>query len=331
MAKIFIAGLNPAWQQIFPLVHLHAGEVNRAQAYSELASGKGMNAAKILASRGHEVSLWHVLAGGNGERVQADCERRGIRSLHAYTAGNTRVCATLLHDHTATEVIAPFSVAGDATLANRLLAAVPDERFDAILVCGTVPAGLDEAVLAAARARVLASSSAASSTSAAVASASPVLTIWDSVAGLAPDTLSAADWLKVNAEEYRALSLRAPSLAPVQPSPSSSSSSSSSASGPSLLVTDGARPALVKTPGGSPVSCVVPRLPAVINPIGAGDTATAMLADGLLGGLDARVAAGRALAAAAASCLNRLPAVWDETDAARIEAGLRWLAPGEHA
>ncbi len=289
MAKILIAGLNPAWQQIFTLPLLQKGAVNRAQAYTELASGKGMNVAKVLSARGHDVTLWHALAGENGRRVQAACARHGVRSAHAFTDGDTRVCTTLLHEGVATEVIAPFSVAGDATLAGRLLAALPDERFDALLACGTVPSGLDDAVLPAACARLSVS-----------------LTVWDSVAGLTPEVLSRVDWLKVNAEEYRAL---APSLA---------------APLPSLLITDGARPAFVKPRGAASAYCAVPRLDDVVNPIGAGDTVTAMLADGLLRGLDARAAAARALAAAAASCLNELPAEWDEADAVRLEAGIRW-------
>lgn len=305
MAKVFIAGLNPAWQQVFTMPHLRLDTVNRAQAYEELASGKGMNAAKILAARGHDVTLWQVLAGHqageNGQRIEAACARLGIRSVHAYTAGQTRVCTTLLHDGGATEVIAPFSVADDAGLAERLLAALPRERFDAVLACGTVPAGLDEAVLAVARARL-----------------APALTIWDSVAGVTPDLFSRVDWLKVNADEYRMLS--ASWASPAAPSQL-----------PSLLITDGAQPALVAPRGEAPVACAVPRLEGVVNPIGAGDTVTAMLADGLLRGLDARAASAQALAAAAASCLHVLPAVWDEAEAARVEAGLQWLDPGPDA
>ncbi len=305
MAKIFIAGLNPAWQQVFTMPPLRLDAVNRAQAYAELASGKGMNVAKILAARGHDVTLWQVLAGReageNGQRLEVACQRSGIRSVHAYTAGHTRICATLLHDGGATEVIAPFSVAHDATLADRLLAALPHERFDALLTCGTVPAGLDDTVLAVAQARL-----------------SPALTIWDSVAGVTPDLLSRVDWLKVNAEEYRM-------LAPSWTAPGSA------ARAPSLLITDGARPALVAPRGEAPVACAVPRLEGVVNPIGAGDTVTAMLADGLLRGLDARAASAQALAAAAASCLHVLPAVWDEAEAARVEAGLQWLDPGPDA
>lgn len=304
MAKIFVAGLNPAWQQIFTLDSLREDAVNRATGFVELASGKGMNVAKVLAARGHEVSLWQVLAGGRGRAIEAACARAGIRSLHEYTSGETRVCATLVASGKTTEIIAPFSTVDDVSLASRLLDRLPAERFDALLVCGTVPSGLEEGgvgVMDSLCARVGAE-----------------LVLWDSVAGLSPRTLPRVDWLKVNAEEHRAL---APALA-------------ASRATPSLLITDGPRPALVAPRGGEAGNgaalCALPPLDAVVNPIGAGDTVTAMLADGLLRGLDARAASARALAAAAASCLNVLPAVWDDAVAARLEAGVRWR-PAEAA
>jgi tagatose 6-phosphate kinase len=292
MAKILIAGLNPAWQQLFTVPGLRIDHVNRAQAFVELASGKGLNVAKILAARGHDVSLWQVLAGSTGQRILEDCQRRGIRSLHVVVEGETRVCTTLLDGPQTTEVIAPFVL--DEDPSDRMLALLPNESFDAILVCGTVPAGMNQGVGAALTSRV-----------------HTPLVIWDSVAGLSPDSLARVDWLKVNAEEYRTL---APLVA-------------ASARAPALLITDGARPATVQTKDAAHeagMACTLPPLEDLVNPIGAGDTVTAMLAHGLLSGLDPRDAAAKALAAAAASCLNVLPAVWDEHDAARIEANLTW-------
>jgi tagatose 6-phosphate kinase len=294
MAKILIAGLNPAWQQIFTLPALNTGEVNRAKDFVALASGKGMNAAKILAALGHDVTLWQVVAGENGRRMVDSCAERTIRSLHIEVEGETRVASTLLHAGETTEVIAPFTVK-DETLAERLLAQIPHESYDAFLICGTVPKGLDQGVCAKAVLTVQAG-----------------LVLWDSVAGLTPEVLGRIDWLKVNAEEFRTL---LPTL----------TSAAASASRPSLLITDGPRPATLQVAGAPPASCDVPHLDALVNPIGAGDTVTALLADGLLAGLTPRAAGARALAAAAASCLHVLPAVWSHDDAARIERGIRWL------
>ncbi len=294
MAKILVAGLNPAWQQLFTLPSLRTGAVNRSTGFVSLASGKGMNVAKILADRGHEVSLIQVLAGDRGSRVQAACVERGIRSLHVFTDGETRVCATLLHAPDTTEVIAPFKVT-DPKLSENLLAQIPDEPFDALLVCGTMPEGMPENWCEVLADRV----------------AAPLL-IWDSVASLSAKALSRVTWLKVNAEEFRML---APRIA-------------ASDARPALLVTDGGEPATVRFEEDGrwrDLRCVVPPLDTIVNPIGAGDTVTALLADGLLGGLSPRTAIAGALAAAAASCLEVLPAVWDPQVAARLEMQFQWM------
>lgn len=294
--KILVIGLNPAWQQIFTVPGLRTGEVNRATGFVELASGKGMNVAKILAARGHEVTLVQVLAGEHGRRILDECARRGIRSVHVFTPGETRVCATLLHDAGATEVIAPFTLARDPfdELFAELSSLVPAERFDAVLMCGTVPQGMNQGA-----GGVLASGLGA-----------PLL-IWDSVAGVSAEVLARIDWLKVNAAEARALE---PALAAAR---------AAGARAPSLLITDGARPARLRV-GEGDAKCALPPLDHVVNPIGAGDTVTAMFADGLLRGLAPRAAAAEALAAAAASCLNVLPAVWNPDDAARLVQRAVW-------
>jgi fructose-1-phosphate kinase PfkB-like protein len=295
MAKILVVGLNPAWQQVFSLPSLRVGGVNRAGDFQVLASGKGINAAKALARLGHEVSLLQVLAGVRGGRCLEGCEVYGVRSLHAWANGETRTCVTLLHGGAATEIISPFSVSvsAGAGLAGQLLAQVSEaDKYAALLVCGTMPAGLHEDFYGSVGDRVRAP-----------------LTIWDSVAGLTPEVLARVTWLKVNASEHAA-------LAPIL---------EASAARPSLLVTDGPAPALVHA-GGEAWTCAVPPLEQAVNPIGAGDTATALLAHGLLRGLDAKAAVSHALAAASASCLNPLPAEWDPADAARLEAGLRWAA-----
>ena len=84
MAPILVVGLNPAWQKILEFEVLEPGEVNRARSLVQLASGKGMNAAKVLRRLGHEVHLLQVLGGSNGQRCLEGCMSLGIRSLHAW-------------------------------------------------------------------------------------------------------------------------------------------------------------------------------------------------------------------------------------------------------
>ena len=252
MAKILVAGLNPAWQQVFRLPGFRSGAVNRADAFWSLGSGKGLNVARILARHGHEVHLLQVLAGENGRRVRAACEAAGVRSLEVWAEGETRVCATLLREGAVDEIIAPFRVDEDS-VAERLLelsegASGGSSGYDAMLACGTAPAGLRPDLLADLALRAVA----------------PLL-VWDSMAALTPEILPRITWLKVNAEELAALE---PSLA-------------ASSKRPDLFVTDGARAARLRTGDGS-WACVPPRVAAMVNPIGAGDAATAVFTDGIL-------------------------------------------------
>ena len=311
-SKVLVIGLNPAWQQVLDVPEFRPGTVVRARAATAFASGKGFNAAKVLARLGHEVSLLQVVAGSAGDRVLDACAARGIRSLHVRAPGDTRACITILgagSEASTTEVIAPFSVPPDTATAllARLRFAGP---FDAVLVCGRAPSGLpgglhaDLALLGA--------------------EAGASLCIWDSVEGLEggeahedPRMSGAAAlmrafpacWLKVNAAEYRALE---PALA-------------ATGARPALLVTDGPAPARVRA-GDAEWDCALPALEDVVNPIGAGDTAAAVLADGLLRGLAPRAAVSAALSAAAASCLHPGIAEWDAAAADRIAGALRWTS-----
>lgn len=292
MAKILVAGVNPAWQQVFALPHLRPGEVQRATESFALASGKGMNAAKVLAGLGHEVSLLQMVAGTYGLRMVEACETLGIRSLHVTVPGETRTATTLLHDGKTTEIIGNFRV-DDPSVGDALLARIPDgAEYDALLVCGTLPQGLGDDFHRALLARLPAARAAR--------------VVWDAVAGLDAVTAPRVTWLKVNAAEHALLKRRLEEFS----------------ARPATLVTDGPDKARVEH---SPAAgaYALPRVEA-LNPIGAGDTVTAMLTDGLLSGLPEPECVRRALAAGTASCLSPLPAVWDAEDAARFEREIAW-------
>ncbi len=292
MAKILVVGLNPAWQQVFRLPAIPAGGVIRAEAFWSLGSGKGLNAAKVLARRGHEVSLLQVLAGENGRRVLASCEAFGVRSLEAWAGGETRTCVTLLREGGADEVIAPFRVGEEhgASVADALLARVSSgERFDALVVCGSIPEGIDEGIYARIVERI-----------------SAPLLVWDSVQGLAPEIVPRISWVKLNMHEYNGLARAVWRHAPKRPA----------------LMTHSSGAEIRNHPDAG--FARFPELRRPLNPIGAGDTATAILTDGILRGLSARAAASAALAAASASCQNPLPSEWDAEDAERFEGEIRW-------
>ena len=290
MAKILATGLNPAWQRVLTLPTLQPGAVNRVHVAGLLASGKGINAAKVLARMGHEVSLLQILAGENGRRCQEACGKWNIHSLHVRAHGEMRTCTTLLSesDGAATEIIEPFSVE-DPDLTEQILARIkPNSVFDAVLICGTVPHGIPESIYGDILRQV-----------------KPANVLWDSVTGLTPKLLDRVSWLKMNAEEFASLS------------------SLTAASRPKALITEGAKAARVLHSGSADGTYVLPPLAKTLNPIGAGDTVTAALADGLLRGLGEEPAVRRALSFGMASCLSPLPADYNPQDAQALELKIR--------
>lgn len=285
MAKILVVGLNPAWQRVLAFASLRLGAVNRARETWTLASGKGINAAKALQHLGHEVTLLQILAGENGKRCLDACAAMHLHSLHVWVKGETRVCTTMLSDAgEATELIEPF-VVSDVGVETRLLQLLDSAVvFDAVIICGSLPAGISDSLYTQLLRRV-----------------TPKQIIWDSIMGLTPELLPRITWIKVNHTEYAQLS--------------------------STMKLN--MPALITAGAGLPRVCNSVdadghyRLPHPIpirNPIGAGDTVTAGLADGLLRGLSDADAVTHALALGAASCATPLPAEWDARQAADLQA-----------
>ena len=277
MAKILVVGLNPAWQKVLDFQDFRAGEVNRAKSLSALASGKGINAAKVLRRLGHEVWLLQVLGGENGKRCLEGCEELGIRSLYAWVEAETRQCITLLHgpgpsdgsghpgEFTGpgssgpggtTEIIEPFRVR-QAGVGEALLGVLPEDPdfFDAVVVSGSVPSGIDEGLYESI-----------------LESFQPSVTVIDAWKGLGAAALERATCIKMNQAEFGALAERM----------------GSQGAGEALfLITSGGGEASMLRSGNTLARLLPPRLSDLINPIGAGDTVTAGLTHFLLQGLKA--------------------------------------------
>lgn len=322
MAKILVVGLNPAWQKVLGFAGFRPGEVNRAHSLESLASGKGINTAKVLRRLGHEVSLLQILGGENGRKCLQGCETLGIRSLHAWTSAETRECLTLLHKGTppggvprqgdapvtspsdgsvpgeSTEIIAPFRVA-EPGMGQKLLASLPadPESFDALAICGTVPPG------------TLTSAAGEGIYDVLLDRFRPRVSVVDAWQGLRPESLGKATCLKMNRSEYQAL----------RSSLDGNGTSSAMDAGEALfLLTSGEGEASVLRGGRTIARLEPPCLEAVMNPIGAGDTVTAGVVHHLLAGCEAAEAFRQGLAMGSASCLERLPAEYRDEDLQRL-------------
>jgi fructose-1-phosphate kinase PfkB-like protein len=251
-----------------------------------MASGKGINSAKVLRRLGHEVHLLQVLGGSNGQRCLVACQALDIRSVHAWLEQETRECHTLLDKSqgNATEIIEPF-VTETPGLDDILLDALPAQpsAFDALLLAGTIPPGIPASLFSRLLDRF--------------PSAVSLLDAWRGVG----DALTKAAVVKINRAEYGSL-----------PEPLR-------AGGALFLVTDGPREACVLRSGSELARFPVPRLERIVNPIGAGDTVSAATLHFMLAGEEPQAAFRRGLAMGSASCLTLEPAQFSMEDFHRLD------------
>lgn len=290
MPRILVVGPNPAWQKVMILGALQPGQVNRASQSLSMASGKGMNTAKVLKRLGHEVSLLQIVGGANGRRCLEGCAKLGIESLHVEVPEETRQCITLADGRgETTEIIEPFRL-GRPGASEALLALLPAEAesFDAVALCGTVPDGAGSGLYAAVLDRMR-----------------PRISVIDAWQGLSAETLAKANCVKMNRGEYTDLGKRL----------------GAGGVGEALfLLTAGSGEACVLRQDKAEARILPASLGSVANPIGAGDTVTAGLIHFLLEGLPIAEAFRRGLAMGSASCIKFQPAEYAEGDYQRLLA-----------
>jgi len=101
---ILVAGLTPAWQQIFLFDQFQIGEVNRAAQTWQCASGKNLNVAfalnRLVNNNDDEVKVISTAGGGSGLLVKGDFQNEEIRTVWVETKSQTRTCTTILDQST---------------------------------------------------------------------------------------------------------------------------------------------------------------------------------------------------------------------------------------
>jgi tagatose 6-phosphate kinase len=93
---ILSAGLSPAWQQILTFDAIRVGHVNRATSAWWCASGKVLNVARAVQSLAGDGHTLCTLGGLSGEAIGAEFAADGIRATWIGTQTSTRVCTTLI-------------------------------------------------------------------------------------------------------------------------------------------------------------------------------------------------------------------------------------------
>lgn len=105
--EILCIGTTPALSRTIILNRLAVGEVNRASHVYEYASGKPINAARVLRAIGRAPAFIGPLGGARGACIRADLARCGIIDQSIEAPAETRLCVTVIDQEaaTATELI----------------------------------------------------------------------------------------------------------------------------------------------------------------------------------------------------------------------------------
>jgi tagatose 6-phosphate kinase len=324
MKPILSVCLNPAWQKTLLFDTFVPGAVNRAGEVHETGGGKGVNLARGLRCIGEPVTVALFVGGDTGQHLLAELEKHHIRPLVVHVPEATRVCTTVVDrsSRTTTELIEPSGIVPQgcvADMAERIRASLPSVA--AVALCGTYPPGVPPSLYAdiAAHAR---------------AAGLPVLL--DGVRGVDETLQSGVDVLKINRTELSELTgARDPQRALQRCFERFHLSW--------LLVTDGAHTAYL---AGAAAACRIFELPPVTplcNAIGAGDCASGVLLAELTRAASAAKTAVsalppetvaqacvKALAAASASCMTDLPALFEPRRQQELQKKIRVLASPPH-
>ncbi len=143
---IVSAGLSPAWQQILQFDHFRPGEVNRAKEAHWCSSGKSINVGIALhhlcGGRGDATLTLSTLGGQAFEAFETEFANLGAPHLWIRTQSSTRICTTILDDHTgtATELVENVGAITESELTEfEQVFAESVESADAVVLTGSLP------------------------------------------------------------------------------------------------------------------------------------------------------------------------------------------------
>lgn len=294
---------NPAWQQIMTFSRLAAGEVNRAISWQECGGGKGVNVARVWRQLGFPAGVAVFQGGVTGQQLLDELQTGGTIVLSVTTAGKTRTCVTVINENNlqVTELIGPAEEVSRLEMQemqDKIAGAMRD--FSAVALSGTTPPGVDDDFYAKI---------------ADAANERQIPVVLDAVQGVEKTLRAGVTLLKINQSELTKLTGCADIRLGAQ----------------QLLRHYQKLRALAITAGSDPAWLFVndnvwrltmPKLPApVINAIGAGDCATAIITRRLAENDDAcRMPEyfREAMACASASCLKKIPSDFEVTTAVTL-------------
>lgn len=304
---ILAIGANPAWEKVLHFGVLRPGEVNRAGRCGGYPAGKAGNFCRALQRLGGTPGRQLTFLGGlNGQRYLDACRQEGLECVAIDVPEETRCCINCVQeDGTMTELVepgAPISPRAAADFRNQLVCEIPAAA--ALAICGSIPKGTEEDFM-------------------------EQIALYAGQAGL-PLLVDNVDFcrrlrgngdrivVKINADEVRKCTGEADV-------PSALRLLHEQFPRLSCGITDGPGCAWLLDPfGGSIVRFELPRLESIVNPLGAGDTCSAVFISRLLDGFNAAEAFADALCAASASCLTDICGDFSTQKALELRMKTRW-------
>jgi len=148
-------GLNPAYQCTLKFNHFKFGEVNRAEEAINFVGGKGQNytVACEQLKKADKITLVQFTGGSTGEYIKNFFDSQNIHHISIETKGKTRNCTTLLDKNTGvmTELIEPsaeITAEEKDTFQKTVLDMFNDSQnnIELISLCGSLPKGLDSSI-----------------------------------------------------------------------------------------------------------------------------------------------------------------------------------------
>lgn len=301
---VVAAGLSPAWQIIMRFAALAAGEVNRAEETWHCASGKVVNVAVALAHLGCPTRAVTVLGGAPAAATAAEMAGLGVGLDAVPTRGRTRTCTTLLEGEggRTTELVENAGAIGADELAAFVEAygrAVAGAA--AVVLSGSLPAGTPATLYRELLERT------------------PCPAILDA---RGPELLEALPARPRLVKPNRAELATTARCALEDDGDAFAAMEGLHRRGATwVLVTDGARPALLVGAGGR-FRVRPPRPERIVNPIGCGDCLAAGFAAATAGGAGPLDAVRLGFACAADNCRLPLAGRLDGAAVARLADGV---------
>ena len=145
--RVLCLGTSPTLQRTMLFDRLAAGETNRAAQVHEYASGKAVNAARVLHATGHAAVYLGQVGGDRGRQFRDDLDAAGVPHDLLRVPQPTRLCVTVVDAarRQATELIEETTAVGESVageLLDRLSAHLAAGDVRAVVMSGSLAPGV---------------------------------------------------------------------------------------------------------------------------------------------------------------------------------------------